>query len=297
MNSFDLHMHSHYSTDGEFPPEELIQKAKSANLTTIALSDHNTVDGVEEMMALANKAGIRVIPAIELDTLFEDLEVHVLGYQIDIHAPYFHEISGLLKERKQVAMKQRLLNMNKVFSLDLDPEALIKRFGSRNPFPQIINMIMSDPRYKDKPEFQPYRPGGERCEPQAVNFYWDNCSAGKPCYTRVEYPSLADTVKIIHEHGGIAVIAHPWINFYKEEARLQRALACGIDGIEAFSNYHNSEQNAYYEKYCQDHNVLMTCGSDFHGKLKPAIRMGEYGYPHDADQGEQILAALLQAIA
>lgn len=296
MNSFDLHMHSHYSTDGEFPPEELIQKAKSANLTTIALSDHNTTDGVKEMMELGAASGIQVIPAIELDTLFEELEVHVLGYNIDYNAPYFKEISDKLKERKQKAMIQRILNMNKVFNLDLNPDELIKRFGNRNPFPAIVKTIMEDPRYFDRPEFKPYRKGGERSEPQAVNFYWDNCSAGKPCYTRVEYPSLAETVRIIHDNGGIAVIAHPWKNFYHQEERLQRAIASGIDGIEAYSNYHNDTQNSYYEAYCKDHNILMTCGSDFHGKLKPAIRMGEYGYHHDFREGEKILSKFLCAI-
>ena len=128
-----------------------------------------------------------------------------------------------------------------------------------------------------------------------MNFYWDMCSAGKPCYVRVEYPSLKDTVQRIHDAGGIAVLAHPWLNFYQKEERLQRALDEGIDGIEAYSNYHEAKHNRYYDAYCRRHGVLMSCGSDFHGKMKPKIRMGEYGY--EKDDGEEILQAFLKRLA
>ena len=84
MNSFDLHMHSCYSNDGEFTPQELIHMADEAHLTTIALSDHNTPKGIADMVRLGEAKGIRVIPAMEFDTLFEELEVHVLGYGIDL---------------------------------------------------------------------------------------------------------------------------------------------------------------------------------------------------------------------
>lgn len=71
MNSFDLHMHSCYSNDGEFTPQELIHMADEAHLTTIALSDHNTPKGIADMVRLGEAKGIRVIPAMEFDTLFE----------------------------------------------------------------------------------------------------------------------------------------------------------------------------------------------------------------------------------
>lgn len=294
MNSFDLHMHSHYSGDGQFTPEELIQIAKASNLTTIALSDHNTPKGIKDTISFGATEGIRVIPAIEFDTLFDDLEVHVLGYNLDTSDTYFQTIGAVLKERKERVVRDRIIKINEVYNVDLHPEELLQRFGKKNPFPQIVKTMIEDPRYCDRPEFQDYLPGGKRCEPQGVNFYWDNCSAGKPCYVRVEYPSLKETVKRIHDAGGIAVIAHPWVNFYKNEKRLQRAIDDGIDGIEAYSNYHEAKHNAYYDEYCKAHNVLLTCGSDFHGRTKPSIKMGEYGYTKD--DGEDILNAFLTAI-
>ena len=293
MNSFDLHMHSCYSNDGEFTPQELIHMADAAHLTTIALSDHNTPKGIAEMVRLAEAKGIRVIPAMEFDTLFEELEVHVLGYGIDYEQPYFQSLFNALSERKKAVQIKRVEKIREVFDLDIDPAALLQQYAGKNPFPSIVHHIME--QYKDKEEFADYQPGGRRCEPQPVNFYWDMCSAGKPCYVRVEYPSLKDTVQRIHDAGGIAVLAHPWLNFYQKEERLQKALDEGIDGIEAYSNYHEAKHNRYYDTYCRRHGVLMTCGSDFHGKMKPKIRMGEYGY--EKDDGEDILQAFLKRLA
>lgn len=294
MTKFDLHMHSHYSTDGEFSCLELIQKAQKANLSTIALSDHNTPQGVDEMLRLGKEYNIQVIPAIECDTLFEELEVHVLGYGLNHHAPYFEALQNQLAKLKQGVMTKRIEKLNDYFQMELDAQELLERFGTKNPFPDIVNYFLNDPRYKDKLEFKPYQPGGSRSEPACVNFYWDICSAGNPCYVRVAYPSLEETVKRIHEAGGIAIIAHPFRNFFHQEALLEKALQQGIDGLEAYSNYHDEEQNTYYENYCKAHDILMTCGSDFHGKMKPKIKMGEYGY--QGNQSDAILEAFLKRI-
>lgn len=153
---------------------------------------------------------------------------------------------------------------------------------------------MSDPANQNIPDFQDYLPGGKRYEPQAVNFYWDKCSAGTPCYTPVDYPSLKETVKIIHDAGGIAVLAHPWKTFYQKEELLHKAIEAGIDGIEAYSNYHETYHNEYYDKFCKENHIMISCGSDFHGKLKPNISIGEYGYTKD--NGDAILQTFLASL-
>lgn len=295
MTTFDLHMHSLYSSDGQFTCQELIEKVKEAKLSLIALSDHNTAQGVDEMMQLGKQNAIRVIPAIECDTLFDGLEVHVLSYGLNHHTPYFEKLPQQIAQLKQGTMTKRIAKLNEYFDMELDAQALLQRFGTMNPFPAIVDYFLKDPRYANKPAFQPYQPGGERCEPACVNFYWDMCSAGNPCYVHVPYPSLQETVEHIHEAGGIAIIAHPFRNFFHQEERLEKALSQGIDGIEAYSNYHTREQNLYYEDYCQKHHVLMSCGSDFHGKMKPKIQLGEYGY--EGNHAEIILQQFLYALA
>ena len=292
MTTFDLHMHSMYSKDGEFTCLELIEKAKQAHLNIIALSDHNNAKGVDEMLALGKEHGIRVIPAIEFDTLFEGNETHLLGYNFDYHQPYFDELEEKLNAYRKTSMIERIHKLNDYFQMDLDPEALLVKFGTKNPFPDIVKTFLDDPRYLDKEAFMPYREGGSRANPAAVNFYWDFCSSGNPCYVHVPYPSLEDSVKIIHDAGGIAIIAHPFRTYYHNDALLQKAIEAGIDGIEAYSNYHDAQQNAYYEQFCREHNLLITCGSDFHGKMKPTIKMGEYGYNKN-DDGKDIIDAFL----
>ena len=89
------------------------------------------------------------------------------------------------------------------------------------------------------------------------------------------------------------MIAHPFRTFYQEEERFQYALDCGIDGIEAYSNYHEPFHNQYYEKLAKENHLLITCGSDFHGEKKPSIRMGEYGLKKD---GSEFLEAFLKAL-
>ncbi len=296
MTNFDFHMHSIVSSDGEFTPTQLIQLAKDAGLEYVALSDHNDMRGIDEMIQAGNQANIQVIPAIEFDTLFHDLEVHVLGYNVDYRFPYFQDLAALLNKRNEEAIHKRIEKLEAYYGVSLDEEAIMKEAKKRqtNPWFVLVEMMMSDPANQDIPDFQDYLPGGKRSVPQAVNFYWDKCGVGTPLHVPVEYPSLQETVKIIHEAKGIAVLAHPWKTFYQKDALIKQALDEGIDGIECYSNYHEDFHNAYYEEYCKNHDVLMSCGSDFHGKIKPNIKIGEYGY--HKDDGKTILDNFLQAI-
>lgn len=292
MITLDLHMHSHYSADGEKTPMELITMAKSLGLKTIALSDHNTPKGIHEMLELGKQQDIEVIPAIEFDTLFNDLEVHVLGYNMDYTQPYFQTIQSQLAQGKHDAIAKRLQRLNEYYHMEVTMEEVIATYGTNQLWASIIKYVLEDPRYMHIKEFDDYRTGGKRSDPQPVNFYWDLCSPGTPCYIRVEYPTLEESVKQIHAHGGVAIIAHPWRNFYKKDALLHTAIHQGIDGLEAYSNYHDKQQTIYYENFCKENSIVMTCGSDYHGKFKPSIAMGEFGY--EKEDSEQLRLNFLE---
>ena len=146
MTTFDLHMHSIYSSDGQFTCQELIEKVKEAKLSLIALSDHNTAQGVDEMMQLGKQNAIRVIPAIECDTLFDGLEVHILGYGLNHHTPYFEKLPQQIAQLKQGTMTKRIAKLNEYFDMELDAQALLQRFGTMNPFPAIVDYFLKDPR-------------------------------------------------------------------------------------------------------------------------------------------------------
>ncbi|MDD6467282.1 MAG: PHP domain-containing protein [Erysipelotrichaceae bacterium] len=279
----DLHMHSCYSIDGEFTPKELVQKAKDAQLEIIALSDHNCMKGLDQMLEYGKQANIRVIPAIEFDTIFEGLEVHVLGYNMDYHQTYFETIGTVVDERIHASFRGSMEKIRDYYGAHVEIEETLNDIAKGgNPFQKMYGRILDDPRNLHIKEFDPYRPGGARCEPAVVNFYWDLLGVGTPCYQEVKFPTLKETVEVIHQFGGKAVLAHPWKNFYHREDLLDIARKQGIDGIEAYSNYHEQEHNQFYHDYCISHQVPITCGSDYHGKFKRTIEMGEYGCEQDA---------------
>lgn len=295
MKNFDLHMHSHYSKDGELTPTQLIQIAKQKQLSVVALCDHDCMKGIEEMTNAGKKEQIQVIPAIEFSTLFrDDFECHLLGYGIDIHQDYFQQITEKVNTLVDDAFHTRVEKLESYYPVKIDEEQILKDAGNENPWFLMCTRMFSNPEYKDIEDFKDYISGGKRSDPAPVNFFWDKCQKGSPLYVRVEFPSFKETIDKIHAAGGIAILAHPFRTFYQNEELLQQAIEDGIDGIEAFSNYHEPKHNQYYEEYAKKHGLLITCGSDFHGKHKPSISMGEYGY--EGEEKEQYLNAFLQKL-
>ena len=279
MSKFDLHMHSHYSFDGEKSPKELIKMAKEKNLICVALSDHNDMHGIDEMILCGKKEGIKVIPAVEFNTLFEGLEIDLLGYNFDYHKEYYINLVDHLQKIMHASAKKRLDLFKECFHISFTLEEIIEIAGPNgNLYNNMMHKILLDPLNKENPLLQDYLPNGKRSDMPEINFYWDYCSSGKRFYVPVEYPSFKETVERIHQDGGIAILAHPWNNFYQKEELLLKAIEYGVDGIEAYSNYHSPAQNEYYEDFTKRHHILITCGSDYHGKMKPQIQMGEYGY-------------------
>ncbi|MEF9973517.1 MAG: phosphatase, partial [Clostridia bacterium] len=124
-----------------------------------------------------------------------------------------------------------------------------------------------------------------------VNFYWDYFSQGKPAYVPIHYISLSEGVALLHKAGGIAVLAHPGQNLQGDDDFLERMLETGIDGIEAYSSYHDRTRAAMFDHIAQSHKLLVTCGSDFHGKIKPSIPL----CGHRADENMPLIIAALKS--
>ena len=91
----------------------------------------------------------------------------------------------------------------------------------------------------------------------------------------IQYPSLKHIVDIIHNSGGYAVLAHPGVNLKGKEHYLEEIVSLGLDGVEVYSSYHTKAQVDYFYREAQRLGLQMTCGSDFHGKIKPSVRLGE----------------------
>jgi len=289
MSSIDLHMHSNYSADGEYSPKELMEMCHRKGLKVVALSDHNSIRGIPETMKTAKRYGIHVMPAIELDCTYENVNLHVLGYGIHEDGRYEAYEEDLERQEKS-SSEERLALLEKlgiVFSRERIRE--ISRGGIVTG-EILAEVAMEMPENRNHPLMLPYYEGGDRSDNPCVNFYWDLCAKGRPAYVPIHYMSLSEAVELIMDTGGVPVLAHPGQNIGLDTSLLDGILSEGVLGIEVYSSYHDEKTRAHYLSECQRRGLFFTAGSDFHGRTKPAISLGKHG---SRKQDEEILRGLL----
>lgn len=275
MNThIDLHIHSIYSDDGEFSPSKLIEMCHNKKIDVMAIADHNCIRAIDEAYKLAKKFNIQFIPAIEIDCTYKNINLHILGYGIDYQNPIFKKIENNILNQELSTSKEKILLTNKL-GFDINENDLIRLSGNGVYTGEMFaEVLLNDERYLEHPLLKPYRNNNYRGDNPYVNFYWDFYSQGKPCYTKINYPDLKEIIEIIHNCGGIAVLAHPGNNLNNNFSLFDEMIELGIDGVEAFSNYHDKNTTDYFYNKAIKNNLLFTCGSDFHGKTKPAIELG-----------------------
>ncbi len=275
MSKIDLHIHSNCSDDAELSVEKIVSMSKKSDMKVIAITDHNSVRGVEKAIVCGNKLGVEVIPGIEIDCTFNSINLHVLGYYIDYNRREFHELEKQVydQEMKFASEKIRRLRENTGLVVD-EMEVLEKANGKIVTGELIAEILLSKSNSSDNELLRPYIMGGARSDMPYVNFYWDFFSQGKAAYVPVKYISLRDTIELIKSSNGIPVIAHPGNNLKEYMAVIDSIIKEGIEGIEVFSTYHSKEQTDYFYQKAIEYKLPMTCGSDFHGKNKPNITIG-----------------------
>lgn len=284
MSKIDMHMHSTISLDGEYRPKELARLCMEEGLEVVALSDHNSVRGVLEFQEESARYGIQVIPAIELDCTYEDLNLHLLGYGVDCSDPFFLENENHILEQMRDSSKKQ---MEIIFEAGIlfDEAAVMKLAPDGIVVGEMIGeAAIHDVRNQENPLITPYLPGGSRSDNPYVNFYWDYFSQGKIAFLPIHYPTFYEAVDSIKKAGGFAVIAHPGQTVKKDEDRIRAMHASGACGMEVYSSYHTPEDVAYYRNLADELQMMKTMGSDFHGKTKPSVFLGKtYGEESEAE--------------
>ncbi|OOM73656.1 PHP domain protein [Clostridium puniceum] len=285
MSYIDLHMHSICSDDGEFEPKNLADLCLEKDIKYFSIADHNCVKGIKEAKEYCTGKDIEIIPAIELDCTTDKVNLHVLGYGIDYNKQIFNEIEESIIQQEQVASKKRM-KLIRDLGIDFSDEVIdsLSRNGVVNG-EMIAEAAMEFDKNHKNPLLMPYYENGSRSDNPYVNFYWDYCAQGKPAYAEVKFISLQEAIKIIEESGGVPILAHPGNNVKENINLLKDIISCGIKGIEVYSSYHSKEQVAFYKEFALKHKLLLTCGSDFHGKTKPSISIGGI----DCDNNEEII--------
>lgn len=274
-NQIDLHMHSNKSNDGEYSPEELMNLCKEHGLTFVALADHNSVKGILQAKEKAKELGIAFLAGIELDCEYKGYNLHVLGYGIDDTLSEWNKYEKELLIQEQEASKirlERIRSLGIYVNEDKVMQLAVERVITGE---MIAEVALADKRNDENPILLPYREHGLRSENPYVNFYWDLCSQGKPAYVPIQYMSLSDAIFLIRKAGGVPVLAHPGINIGKDINLLKGIIECGIEGIEVYSSYHDKDTISFYRQKAKEYALFQTLGSDFHGKIKPAICLGE----------------------
>jgi predicted metal-dependent phosphoesterase TrpH len=257
--TFDLQSHS-VCSDGTPPPSAVGAAAAAAGVRTLALTDHDTVDGVAEALAAAKRCAITVVPAVELstvDALGEDF--HVLGYGLD-HTD--ETLARRLVEWRadRAARIDRMVEMLDELGLTPDPTELDARRATGCPI--------------GRPHLAAAAIAGNRELLQAAGL--DEPSAfleaylvpGRPAYCRRTTPTVLEAIRAIHDAGGVAVWAHPFWDLAHDDdvrAALGRFAAAGLDGVEAFYATHNREQTLLLCELAEEHDLLTTGSADFHG--------------------------------
>jgi hypothetical protein len=245
-----------------------------AGLTYAAIADHNTVGGIEDAQKAAQGTGLGIIPALELDCVFDGVNLHILGYGIDYSAAVFARIAHDLHQQER-DNSARLMQGVRQLGIEFDDEMITKlAYDGVVTGEMIAEAALAYDAKAENPLLDPYRGEGARSDNPYVNFYWDYCSQGKPAYTPFDFMNLDQAIDVIVSHQGVPVLAHPGINIKEESELLEAILARGVLGIEVYTSYHHPEQVRFYRDAALSKDLLMTCGSDFHGKTKKSIQLG-----------------------
>jgi predicted metal-dependent phosphoesterase TrpH len=272
----DLHIHSYYSLDGEFSIKDLLALCQDQKLTTLSLTDHNSVRGVGEAVDQAFSAGITVIPGIEIDCIYNGIDLHILGYNFKWDSKDFSRLEDEVHHRIMNAFPEMLRLLNKA-GITVDADEVIELAKGRPPCAeQIAEALVTNPVYHSNPLVEPYLENGSRSDMPYINFYHDYFAQGRPAYVKIDYMSYNETIALIRDHDGIPIVAHPGVNLRNREEVIHELLDEGALGLEAFNNYHDPDQIAYFADIAVKRNLLLTCGSDFHGKNKPLIKPGMF---------------------
>jgi len=259
--SFDLQSHS-TASDGVLEPPEVVALAARAGVQLLALSDHDTVQGVAAALAAGDRLGVKVIPACELSAVDpEGQDLHILGYGVDHEDRVLGErLAEFRADRGRRA--ERMADALRGLGFELNEQAIVQRRAEGKPVgrPHLATAVVecgaNHARLRDEGLLESGR------------FLVAYLIEGRPAFRGREVPSVAEAIATIHAAGGLAVWAHPFWDI-PEPARvlatIDRFCALGLDGVEAFYVTHTQEQTELLADRCVALGLLSTGSSDFHG--------------------------------
>ena len=258
----DLHIHTHFS-DGKQSPQEVVQEALHNGVATIAITDHDTVDGIAPALAEGQLCGIEVIPGIEFSTELEGRDIHILGYFIDCQNA---ELMAQLKAFQQVRLEriqQMIENLRSegINNIGMD-DFIALPYTMALGRPHLAALLVEKGWVKNNDE-------------AFAKFLGDDC----PAYVSKFKQTPTAVIDLIRRSGGAAVLAHPMIT--NKDELIPQLIKTELTGIEVY--YPNTAAHVieFYEKLAKKYDLVVTGGSDSHGREKSYLYVGKIKLPYE----------------
>ncbi|MFZ5981166.1 MAG: PHP domain-containing protein [Candidatus Zixiibacteriota bacterium] len=259
--NIDLHIHTTHS-DGTCSGAKVLEIVRELSLGAFAVTDHDTVEGYFEIQKLRKNKDPEIIPGVELSVKVNDDDLHILGYLFDPHdRKVAFALEDFQKKRKQRGrlIVQRLNDLGLSLTFEAVEEIAGRAVIGR---PHIAEALA---RHGQVGSYQ-----------EAFDHYIKN---GGPAYVPKEVMNPAEAISLLHQAGGLAVLAHPYIGDMLRYLDMLTAL--GLDGLEVYHYSHNRENIAFLKSLVERYGLLATGGSDFHGRSGQNGRIGSPEVPYE----------------
>lgn len=269
-SSIDLHLHS-TASDGSYPPETVVAMAERNGVRVMALTDHDSIDGIAPAEERARKAGIRVISGVELSVSESGFDVHLLAYGFDLtDKGLLAALSRYRDSRRERARKMLARLKGLGIRITLDEVEEIAQGGALGR-PHVAEALM--------------RGGHVDTFHEAFQRFLGHHA---PAYVAKQTVTLEEAAGIVRDAGGVVALAHP--GTLNRDHLIAPWVRRGLDGIEVWHSKHAPADVSRYREIAKQHSLLMTGGSDFHGERTPDVSIGGTAVP------ESILAPLEEAL-
>ena len=261
MKLADLHVHTHYS-DGADSPQRVVELAKEAGVSAIAITDHDILDGYPEAAAAAQAAGLELIPGLEMSASEVGREVHMLGFFIDAGHAGFQQQLAEQRTRRMARIHEMIARLQQL-GLAVTPEDVFSQAKHQGAIgrPHVAQALL--------------KRGYVSTMREAFDRYIGNDG---PAYVPGSPLGPEVAIRAIREAGGIPVLAHPI--YLKDDAFIEQLVRDGLVGLEVYHSGHPPEAVQRYEQLADRLGLLKTGGSDYHGTSKEGAPIGSMHVPY-----------------
>ena len=274
MKKVDFHVHTNFS-DGLLSPKDVFIRASNNGVSILAITDHDTIDGISEAIEESKLHNIKIIPGIELSTNYNGESIHVLGYFKDnsYKEKEFVEFLDKIKNRRIHRAKEMIQKLKDIFNIEIKFEDVIKYGENVVARPHIAKAII-DAGY-----------------PYTQDYIFDNfIGKGKPAYIETTKITVKEGVDLLHKYNAIVFLAHPILI---NNSNISDFLQFNFDGIEGVYFLNSKTQEKELLDFANKNNLLVSAGSDCHGDFINDTRHGDIG---DMNLDENYINLILEKL-